>query len=245
MIIAEELRVNVFEIGANQVGKSGYADIPVPAQLIILNDAQIAWVKARLGENNIYRKGVEEFTKRFHDLEHLVVFYEARPLRKKQPEDAYGTHYVDARKEYPQLMYYLDAYCLAKRGECGNRKVDLTLVQHGQLADKYGDANHGPDFYWGEALLTFSEGQIKVHTRDFRATDLHVTYVRYPKRISLLDDEDGQPITWFDGRREYQDCELPYYAKDEIRDIALHLTGLYRENPNLIQAAQQRLAMNE
>lgn len=239
MIPVDELLYETFSLKADKIGKLFYEDIPLEDKLLILNQAQIEWVKSRNGLSNMYKEGFEDSLKRIDDI-NSVLLVRDKELELSKIGGVYNTYVYDM-KLIKNYMLYKDSYAMAIKDCCNERPIFNNMVTTGDLSNWYWGDNTKPSFDWQEQLISISENTLEIHTdSDYELTTMFITYIRYPKRI------DKKGITWFDGSpSKDQDCELPYYTKNDISDWAVKMVGMYLENPTMVQTAQERIMNNE
>ncbi len=236
MIPVDEL-VYDFELMMNKVSREDHISIPLPNKIVFLNNAQISWIKNKIGQNNVYRQGYESIRKRIDDLQILKI--DDRKLAVSEiPGNPYHP-YKSSLKDIPDYMMYIVSYSKAKSGEC-EEIIYNNQIRNGELKTLYYDTNYTPSFIWRETLLTMGDDNIYVYTDGvFKILEVYLTYLRYPKKI----DREGYIKP--DGSRSIdENCELPYYAKQDIVDLAVKFASHGSENFQVSQAAEDRLIKN-
>jgi hypothetical protein len=81
MIPVQEL-IYEFKLSLNKMDRQDNVQIPLEDILVFLNQAQLSWVKSKVGENNIFKDGYEGTRKRIDDLQVLKVDDASLPLLK-------------------------------------------------------------------------------------------------------------------------------------------------------------------
>ncbi len=143
----------------------------------------------------------------------------------------------------PEYMFYIDAYVLADKGKCKDRKIWINrdLLKHGDLQFVLNNDHYKPSFEYQETFNMLSSDEISIFTDGtFTPTKLYLSYIRYPKYI------DKAGYTKFDGTASIdQDCELADYLEDELLDLTVQNLAEYTENNAAVQSAQLRINTNE
>lgn len=215
--------------------------IPKADKLFVLNEAQIKLVKKKLNTNNIYNLGLDSFTKRYEDLQGLVVSFEKQvPVKATKGYPAYTVSISSLSKDY---MFPIEMFGICSKGKCTNRTVPVTrLIKHGDVSTIMNNSNYNPSFEYQETVATVSDNIISIYTdSSFSIDEAYISYLRYPQKITLL----GVPN--IDGTSNItQDCELPDYLQDELLDLAvLELAMETENNPQVQYAADIRNKINE
>ena len=136
-------------------------------------------------------------------------------------------------------MLYVMSHVGARKADC---KAGLTvdLIRQNDLSTMYFDANLGPSYEWRNTLATIGNGNITVYTDEtFELETLFLTYLRYPKPI------DSEGYIKIDGSDSVnRDCELPYYAKQDILDLASKFAAQSTDNQAQSAFAEDRFVKN-
>lgn len=235
MIPVEEL-VYEFKLMINKVNRQDNVDIPVEDIVLYLNRAQLSWIETKINPNNIYKAGYEAFRKRIDDLQ--VLKETNVRLKSQKTNDARFIGYECPLTDAANYMLYLSSYCMAKKSDC-KETIGIDLIKQGELETMYYDSNFSPSFEWRSALATIGDDKLYVYTKDeFVVDSVFLTYLRYPNQIDIrgyfkLDDTESQDVN----------CELPYYAKSDIVDLAVKFAA--QSNDNQIQAAFAESRLNK
>jgi hypothetical protein len=143
----------------------------------------------------------------------------------------------------PKYMFYVDAYILADKGRCKDRKIWINreLSKHGDLVLLLTNDHYKPSFEYQETFNFISSDEISIFTDGtFTPTDIYISYMRYPVYI------DKVGYIKFDGLPSIdQDCELETYLEDELLDLTVENLAMYTENVLAVQSAQARIQTNE
>ena len=236
MIPVEEL-IYEFKLNLNKMDRQDNVQVPLEDILVFLNQAQLSWVKSKVGENNIYKDGYEGTRKRIDDLQVLKV-NDASLLLQKTTDVLYKGYKADL-KTIPDYMMYIMSHVGARKEDC---KAGLTvdLIRQNDLSTLYFDANFSPSYEWRTTLATIGQDNIIVYTDDtFEIENLYLTYLRYPMPV---DSEGYIKIDGLDSSK--QDCELPYYAKADILNLATKFAAQSVDNQAQAAFAEDRSVKN-
>lgn len=236
MISVDELLYE-FELRLNSLDRQDNQNIPTENKLILLNNAQISWIKSKLGQNNIYKIGYEGFRKRIDDLQVLKV-NDRKLTVGKSSNERHISYYGDLNID--DYMFYVSSYVKATSDDCSDT-LGVNLIKEGELETLYNNDNYKPSYIWRETIATIGDNKLYVYTDDtFVIDDIRLTYLRLPARI----DKTG--YIHIDGTASVdQDCELPEYAKNDIVDLAVKYAAQATDNPFQMQMAKEREQNNE
>lgn len=216
--------------------------IPKTDKLFALNEAQIKLIKRKLNSNNIYGLGFDAFTKRYEDLQNLVVDFEELSLTKETTKGypRYKASLASLTKEY---MIPLEIYSSCTKGRCSKRIVTVgRVIKHGDVAVMFNNDNYKPSFEYQETFATISGDYLNIFTDGtFVVNSAYISYLRYPTKITVagIPNIDGTPNT------TTQDCELENYLQDELLDLAVLELAMETENQPQVQYADIRNKINE
>lgn len=211
-------------------------------KIVALNQAQIKLIKKKLNPNNIYQLGFDSFTKRYEDLQTLVVPYTRLPLYTVN--DRLNSYTADIAALPTKYFIPVSIYALADKDCCENRIINvIKVIKHADLTEALTDTNWMPSFAYQETVATISENKIFLYSdleKSFDLTSLYISYLRYPKAIDVAGyiHLDNTPSV-------NQDCELPDYLEDELVDLAVQELAMATENQNAVQYTQIRNKENE
>jgi hypothetical protein len=236
MIPVQEL-IYEFKLSLNKMDRQDNVQIPLEDILVFLNQAQLSWVKSKVGENNIFKDGYEGTRKRIDDLQVLKVDDASLPLLKTT--DVLYKGYKADLKTIPNYMMYVMSHVGASKEDC---KAGLTvdLIRQNDLSTLYFDANFSPSFEWRSTFATIGQDNITVYTDDsFEIDNLYLTYLRYPQPI------DSEGYIKIDGTDSVnKDCELPYYTKPDILNLASKFAAQSVDNQAQAVFAEDRSVKN-
>lgn len=236
MISVDELLYD-FEIRLNSLDREKNQNIFLENKLLFLNNAQIAWIKSKLNQNNIYKIGYEGLRKRIDDLQVLKVNDKKLKVVPSSNERYFG---FLGSLDVDDYMFYISSYAIATRRGC-KATLGVNLIKEGDLETMYFNENYSPSFKWRETIATIGSNNLHVYTDNtFVIDDIRLTYLRKPKSI----DKEG--YVKLDGSdSSNQDSELPEYAKNDIVDLAVKFAAQSTDNVSQVQMAKEREQNNE
>jgi hypothetical protein len=228
----------------NKLSTNIHQQINLEDKILALNEAQIKLIKQKVdGFSVISGMGLDAFKKRYEDLQSLVVTYNSQPLALTLKNAELNQWFANLHLLVPKYMFYIDAYVLADKGVCKDRKIWINrdLAKHGDLQFILNNDHYRPSFEYQETFNFLSTDEISIFTDGtFTPSKIYMSYMRYPLYINktgyiML---DGEPS--FD-----QDCELELYLEDELLDLTVQNLAMYTENQSAVQSAQFRIQTNE
>jgi hypothetical protein len=130
---------------------------------------------------------------------------------------------------------FSNAYCIASKGNCTDKKINLFEVKDEDLNELLFDDDNKPSFECRESLYQIVSNKVLVYTEDFTVDKLSLSYYRYPQQVRLEDPTN--PESRFDDNfsPEFEDRIV-----DRIISIAAGDYDLNSNNPRF-QAQQQRV----
>lgn len=228
----------------NKLSTNVHQQINLEDKILALNEAQIKLIKQKVdGFSVVSGMGLDAFKKRYEDLQSLVVTYNHQPLDLTLKNEELNQWFANLHLLVPKYMFYIDAYVLADKGVCKDRKIWINrdLAKHGDLQFILNNTHYRPSFEYQETFNFLSTDEISIFTDGtFTPSKVYMSYMRYPVYINkegyiML---DGEPS--FD-----QDCELELYLEDELLDLTVQNLAMYTENAAAVQSAQFRIQTNE
>ena len=228
----------------NKLSSNEHQQIQLEDKILQLNESQLKLIKQKIdGTSTNSGLGLDSFKKRYEDLQNLVEDYSDHPLDLSEKDKILHQWVTSLLTITPQYMFYIDAYILADKGKCKNRKIWINrdLLKHGDLQFILNNDHYKPSFEYQETFNMLSSDEISIFTDGtFTPTKLYLSYIRYPKYI----DKSG--YVKFDGSPSVdQDCELADYLEDELLDLTVQNLAEYTENNAAVQSAQLRINTNE
>ena len=228
----------------NKLSTNVHQQINLEDKILALNEAQIKLIKQKVdGFSVVSGMGLDAFKKRYEDLQSLVITYNHQPLDLTLKNEELNQWFANLHLLVPKYMFYIDAYVLADKGVCKDRKIWINrdLAKHGDLQFILNNTHYRPSFEYQETFNFLSTDEISIFTDGtFTPSKIYMSYMRYPVYINkegyiML---DGEPS--FD-----QDCELELYLEDELLDLTVQNLAMYTENAAAVQSAQFRIQTNE
>jgi len=240
MIDIKELLYDI-DLKLNKIGSNEHQNIELENKIIALNDAQINLIKTKFSGNNIFKTGLDGFQKRYNDIETLVIKDKFLSLQKdSNPLMSYS---CDLNLLDPEYMLGIPGseYILADKGSCKDHMIEVLEIRHGNINRVIGNTNSAPSFEFQQVPGTIMEHKWQVYTDGtFTPTKFYLWYVRYPIPV------DFEGYTHLDGSSSKTvNCELPYFLKEEVVDIAVRNLALFTENQSAVQAAQLKIQNSE
>lgn len=213
-----------------------------PAEIdFFLNEAQLIFVKQRMGTTNAKRSGFETSQKRIDDLGNLVVKFPLQPYIVPVLVSP-GVYEVDTTTTTLQYLYLINAYAIVQKEDCEIR-IPLKFVQH----DDINDALRDPFNKDSKEFIPYNVGRNSANT----GTSLYIystqniigvslEYVKYPKRVSFGN------YTYLDGvLYPPSSFETSEQTHREIIDIACQLAAQSAFNPQYVSVTDKKTVMNE
>jgi hypothetical protein len=228
----------------NKLSTNVHQQINLEDKILALNEAQIKLIKQKVdGFSVISGMGLDAFKKRYEDLQSLVITYNHQPLKLTLKNEELNQWFANLHLLVPKYMFYIDAYVLADKGVCKDRKIWINrdLAKHGDLQFILNNTHYKPSFEYQETFNFLSTDEISIFTDGtFTPKDIYMSYMRYPVYI----DKTG--YVRFDGTDSIDtDCELELYLEDELVDLTVQNLAMYTENQSAAQSAQFRIQTNE
>jgi hypothetical protein len=242
MILVDSLLYKIDQ-KLNKLSTNEHQAIQLEDKILALNEAQLILIKQKVnGTSTPSGLGLDSFRKRYEDLQNLVEDYIDHPLDLKE-NDKNINQYSSSLSLTPKYMFYVDAYVLATKGRCKDRKiwVNKDLARHGDIQFLLNNDHYKPSFEYQETFNILSTDEISIFTDgSFQPSKLYLSYIRYPKYI------DKAGYVKFDGAASAdENCELVDYLEDELLDIAVQNLAEYTENSSAVQSAQLRMSKSE
>lgn len=228
----------------NKLSTNAHQQIQLEDKILALNEAQLKLIKQKVdGISTTSGLGLDGFRKRYEDLQSLVEDYHNHELKLTEVDKVLHRYSSSLEDLNPKYMFYVDAYLLADKGRCKDRKIWINrdLLKHGDLQFVLNNEHYKPSFEYQETFNMLSSDEISLFTDGtFEPKALYLSYIRYPKYI----DKEG--YVKFDGTPSInEDCELESYLEDELLDLVTFNLAGYTENMSAVQMAQARIQTNE
>lgn len=228
----------------NKLSSNDHQQIALEDKILALNEAQIKLIKQKVDSyNTVAGISMDAFKKRYEDLQKLVVGYNDNALPLVSTNSELNEWSGDLTALNPTYMFYIDAYFLADKGICKDRKIWINkeLSKHGDLSLLVNNDHYKPSFEYQETFSYLSSNEISIYTDGtFTPSNIYISYMRYPVYI----DKTG--YVKFDGSASTDvDCELESYLEDELLDLTVQNLAMYTENMSAVQSAAYRIKTNE
>lgn len=228
----------------NKLSTNIHQQINLEDKILALNEAQIKLIKQKVdGFSVVSGMGLDAFKKRYEDLQSLVITYNHQPLDLTLKNEELNQWFANLHLLVPKYMFYIDAYVLADKGVCKDRKIWINrdLAKHGDLQFILNNTHYRPSFEYQETFNFLSTDEISIFTDGtFTPSKIYMSYMRYPVYIN------AEGYVMLDGEPSFnQDCELELYLEDELLDLTVQNLAMYTENAAAVQSAQFRIQTNE
>lgn len=228
----------------NKLSTNVHQQINLEDKILALNEAQIKLIKQKVdGFSTVSGLGLDAFKKRYEDLQSLVVTYNHQPLDLTILNPELNQWKASLHALIPKYMFYIDAYVLADKGPCKDRKIWINrdLAKHGDLQFLLNNDHYRPSFEYQETFNFLSSDEISIFTDgEFTPSKIYISYMRYPQYIDKAGyiKLDGEPSV-------DSNCELETYLEDELLDLTVQSLAMYTENMSAVETAQIRINTNE
>jgi hypothetical protein len=209
-----------FELKLNKLDSADNIDISPGEFVLIFNEQQVKWYKARYGKSSIYS------TSEVQALTNID-----QPLNPTNITDRYNEY--DLPSDY---MDYIRSYCFCSKDNCKDRFVRTYQTHLTDIEFYLRDEHNKPSFEYQETPITVSKDKIQVYKTDFTIGSVFLTYYRYPLSIDILGYTriDQTPSTTINP-------ELPDEMVNEIIDLCVLEVQRSTENGDGFQLANNRL----
>lgn len=237
MIPIEELLFGL-DTKANSLANLKGKYIPDETKIEVLNLVQLKLVLGRLGINSS-QPGMDSFARRYEDLQILQVPF--RELTVTATGDDLNSYTTLFSLLPSRMIVPTDAYVLATWNGCKDRIVDITeIVDHNDIRFKLAHPHYKPDFRLQETIASISNDTIYTYGQpDWTITKLFWSYLRYPVQM------DVAGYIHLDGTASTDvDCELEYYLKDELLNLAVEEIADSTGNQSQSQLSRVRTKEN-
>ncbi len=227
----------------NKLSSNEHQQIQLEDKILQLNESQLKLVTQKVTGTSPTQIGLDGFRKRYEDIQTLVENYVDHPLELSVKDPLINQWSASLTSLLPKYMFYVDAYFLADKGRCKNRRIFINqdLLKHGNLQFLLNNTNYKPSFEYQESFNEISSNEISIFTDGtFTPSKLYLSYIRYPRYI------DKAGYVKFDGTASADvNCELDERLEDELLDLTVQNLAEYTENASAVQSAQLRINTNE
>ncbi len=228
----------------NKLSTNEHQQIQLEDKILALNEAQIKLIKQKVdGFSSLSGMGLDAFKKRYEDLQMLIISYVDGELDLTLKDPVINQYGADIHALDPKYMFYIDAYILADKGVCKDRKIWINkdLAKHGDLSLLLNNEHYKPSFEYQETFNFLSSDEMSIFSDGtFTPKKIFVSYMRYPQYI------DKAGYIKFDGTPSIDvNCELEVYLEDELLDLTVQNLAMYTGNQQAVQSSQMRIQTNE
>ena len=151
----------------NKLSSNEHQQIQLEDKILALNEAQLKLIKQKVdGPSTPLGVGMNAIRKRYEDLQILVEPYESHPLSLTLSNKELNEWTADISNLSPEYMFYIDAYLLADKGNCKDRKIWMNrdLLSHGDLQFVLNNVHYKPSFEYQETCVLISSNEIDTFT---------------------------------------------------------------------------------
>jgi hypothetical protein len=134
-------------------------------KILALNEAQIKLIKQKVdGFSSLSGMGLDAFKKRYEDLQMLIISYVDGELDLTLKDPVINQYGADIHALDPKYMFYIDAYILADKGVCKDRKIWINkdLAKHGDLSLLLTNEHYKPSFEYQETFNLLSSDEMSI-----------------------------------------------------------------------------------
>jgi len=231
-----------FKLGADRIDSLSSEDFSLAEIDWLINEAQMVFLKRRVGPNNFYKRGFENSQKRIDDLSTLVIKYPVQPaITPTLVEDIYEVNLSDLLYTY---FRFISGKVIATIATNCVKNIPLRHMSHDDYLLALRDPFNSPStefipFNFGKSSASDTTS-IYLYPGDYTIDEVHVEYIKYPSKVSY-----GNYI-YIDGNT-YPEAtlEFPEHTHQEIIDVALEIAALNIENPEYVQLKTRKVFSNE
>lgn len=227
--------IHKLKMRLNKVATNKNQGISNANLILALREAELKVIKSKLNINNPLKKGFDENSKRYADLQNLIVPPES--LIPVLSLDVYTKFKVDLDQLSKPHFFLTEISTKCSKGDCSGRVVNVNkIVRHGEMERYMADAHYHPSYEWQTTLAQITDNFLYIYTdRTFTVDEVFVEYLRYPTPVDIAGSQDfnGNPTS-------NQDCELAEHLEDEILNFACLELGIATDNPTIIQSSPLR-----
>jgi len=231
-----------FKLNMDRVDSLANPDLNPLEIDLLLNEAQLIFIKQRMGLNNSKKAGFETSQKRIDDLANLVVKYPLQP-HMTPVEISTGLYEVDLTKTVLPYLFLVNAYALVEESKDCTRRVNLKFTQH----DDFNETLRDPFNKASKVSIPYNFGRNSTNTGSSMylyttqvVTSVALEYVKLPSKVSL------GTYTYMDGLvYQANSFETAEHTHLEIVDIACQLAARNIENPEYISVRDQKTLIHE
>lgn len=231
-----------FKLNLDRVDSLANPDLN-PAEIDwLLNEAQLIFIKQRMGMNNQKRSGFETSQKRIDDLGNLVIKFPTQPPITPV-EVSPGIFEVNLKSTLYPYMFLVTSWADVEVSPDCLKKTALKFTQHDDFTQTFKDPynNASLEFIpYNIGRNSTNNGQsIYMYTTQ-TIPNVYVEYIKLPSKVSLGN------YTYIDGIvYPPTTLETAEHTHKEIVDLACQLAAQNTQNPEYVQLRNQKLLINE
>ncbi len=238
MISVDSLLYKI-DLKLNKLATSIHQSIQLEDKILALNEAQIRLIKSKVHDLPNRPMGLDSSRKKYEDVQILMEI--EKPITVTKDSKSKTNRWFSVVPTDPKYMFFVDAFILAEKLDCKNRRVDLRIVKHSDITTYLNNTHYKPSFEYQETLATISKDKIEIYTDGtFTPEKTYLSYIRYPQKIDYTGYEDFNGVPSI-----RQDCELADYLEDELVDLAVQELAMSTENVPAVDFSKQREQIDE
>lgn len=228
-----------FKMKLNKIDSEQYRNLRIPEIDWKLNEAIEMFVKQTAEPHQVPFYGIETTQRNIDAIRTLVV--ENKLLTGSSKE--YDSYVFGLPDDY---MFFVSVKAVISKGNCTGKTCQVHIRQHDDDFEK--SVFDKSSFEWGDVNGTFDGKGLRIHTDGSFVVDrLLLNYIK--KHPYVHNAQDFLPARQYrnlngvllNGR---QDCVLPDQTHREIVDMAVYITSVDLDNPNL-QLKQAKIEQNK
>jgi hypothetical protein len=184
-----------FKFGMDKFDSKGLPNFEDDEILLLLNQAQLNFVKQRYGSNNSKKMGFEEIQKRTEDLKNLVRNAILIPNANIAENISVNAQFVDLPSDY---LVAVQERCKITYNDCTGKPTQdecfVKVIQHNDYNTNINNPYSGPNT--GKILRLMENGRIElIHSSDTTINEYRLRYIKYPNDITLDNTSELSPET--------------------------------------------------
>lgn len=239
-MISVDSLIYKIDLKLNKLSTSTHQSIPLEDKILALNEAQIRLIKSKINDLPSRPMGLDSTKKKYEDIQVLMEIEKSIDVKENKTSQT-KRWYTEISNLDPKYMFYVDAFIIADKATCKNRRIDIRIVKHADITMYLNNNHYKPSFEYQETLATVSKDKLEIYTDGtFTPKKTYLSYIRYPQKIDYTGYED------FEGNSSTrQDSELADYLEDELVDLAVQELAMSTENVPAVEFSKQRSQIDE
>lgn len=179
------------------------------------NKASVDWPRRQLHGTNLSKTGDEQTKRRIDDLQVLLREYK---LDMKKEDLYYGSKlWPEDYFEFKRVSFKASTDC------CEKSKFVIYLVEEANIDVLLNDALRGPDFNWGQALVTLANNVVKIWTNnEFAVDEATLHYYKQPRKVEwqgISNPHDGT-VAAVDVESEFKDDIVEVLIDETVKILS-------------------------